>query len=214
MSGEFGEAFLESGFDLHQYGVPVGRLSYLQREDLSMSEAATKLPVKTEKRPVEQGSAPQSRSSESLRQQVNRLFDDFDLGVWANPFRRSMFAVEPFWQHRGTRHIAPAVNIADYEKAYEITAELPGLDEKNVEMKVTNGALTIRGEKLDEEGEKKRGYYLHERDFGSFERRFRVPEDADIDKIEASFKKGVLTVTLPKRPEVQKAEKKITVKAA
>ena len=90
------------------------------------------------------------------------------------------------------------------------TAELPGMDEKNIAVKVVNGNLTIEGEKQEEE-EKKKDYYLH---FGSFERSFQVPEGVDVDKIEASFKKGMLTVVLPKKPEAQKPAKKIDVKAA
>jgi HSP20 family protein len=88
------------------------------------------------------------------------------------------------------------------------------MDEKNIEVKLANGGLTIKGEKQEEKEEKEKEYYLHERHFGSFERCFRVPEGVDTSKIEATFKKGVLTVTLPKSPEAQKAEKKIEVKAA
>jgi HSP20 family protein len=88
------------------------------------------------------------------------------------------------------------------------------MDEKNIEVKLVNGSLTIRGEKQEEKEEKKQDYYLHERHFGSFERRFAVPEGVNTDKIEASFKKGVLTVRLPKKPEAIKPEKKIEVKAA
>jgi HSP20 family protein len=108
----------------------------------------------------------------------------------------------------------PAVDIAEGEKAYEITAELPGMDEKNIEVKIANGTLTIKGEKQEEKEEKKKDFYLHERHFGSFERGFTMPDGVDPDKIEASFKKGVLTVTLPKKPEAQKPAKKIEVKAA
>jgi HSP20 family protein len=104
--------------------------------------------------------------------------------------------------------------VVEGDKAYEITAELPGMDEKNIEVKVVNNTLTIKGEKREEKEEKKKDYYLQERHFGSFERRFQVPEGVDTDKIEASFNKGVLKVMLPKTAEAQKAEKKITVKAA
>ena len=88
------------------------------------------------------------------------------------------------------------------------------MDEKNIEVKVADGGLTIKGEKKEEKEEKKKDYYLSERRFGSFERYFRLPEGVDADKIEASFKKGVLTVTLPKKAEAQKPVKKIDVKAA
>jgi HSP20 family protein len=91
---------------------------------------------------------------------------------------------------------------------------LPGVDERNVEVKVADGVLTIKGEKNEEREEKKKDYYLCERNFGSFERSFQVPDGVDSDKIEASFKKGLLTVTLPKKQEAQKATKRIDVKAA
>jgi len=108
----------------------------------------------------------------------------------------------------------PAVDVSETDKAFEITVELPGMDEKNVEVKVSNSILTIKGEKQEEKEEKKKDYYRRERSFGSFERSFQVPEGVDADKIEANFKKGVLAVMLPKNPEAQKAEKKIAVKAA
>jgi len=86
-------------------------------------------------------------------------------------------------------------------------------DEKNIEVKVADGILTIKGEKQEEKEEKKRGYYLQERHFGSFERSFEVPESVNPDKIDATFKNGVLTLTLPKKAEAQKPSKKIDVKA-
>ena len=108
----------------------------------------------------------------------------------------------------------PAVDVAESEKSYEIKAELPGMDEKDIEVKVTDGSLTIKGEKQEEREEKERDYYLQERRYGSFERSFELPESVDPDRIEASFKKGVLTVTLPKKAEAQKPAKKIEVKAS
>jgi HSP20 family protein len=134
---------------------------------------------------------------EGFRRKINRLFDDFSMGFWRSPFRRSMFAAEPFWR-----------------RELSWTAALPGMDEKNIEVKVVNGNLIIKGEKQEEKEEKKKDYYLHERHFGSFERSFEVTDGVDADKIEATFKKGVLTVTLPKKPEAQKPAKKIEVKSA
>jgi HSP20 family protein len=149
------------------------------------------------------------RPLESLRREVSRLFDE-----WQSPFRRSSFEVEPFWRREFTLGAVPAIDIIEKDDAYEVTAELPGLDEKNIEVKLTNGSLTIKGEKKEEKEEKKKDYYLHERHFGAFERCFQVPEGVDTDKIDASFKKGVLTVKLPKKPEARKPTKKIEVKAA
>ena len=178
-----------------------------------MAETTSKVPVKTEK---SSGGVPQTwQPFESLRREVNRLFDDFDGGFWRAPFANSLFDIAPFRRRDVTfPAAAPAVDVAETDKAYEITAELPGLDEKNVEVKVANGVLTIKGEKQEEKEEKKKDYYMRERTFGSFQRSFEVPESVDGDKIEASFKKGVLSVTLPKSAEAQKAEKKIAVKAA
>jgi HSP20 family protein len=177
-----------------------------------MADTASKVPVKTEKSPA---GVPQVwRPFESLRREVDRLFEDFDTGFWRTPFRSSLFDIAPFRRGDGGFATMPAVDVSETDKAYEITAELPGIDEKNVEVKLANGLLTIKGEKQEEKEEKKKDYYMRERSFGSFERTFAVPEGVDSDKIEASFKKGVLSVMLPKSAEAQKAEKKIAVKAA
>lgn len=176
-----------------------------------MAENVTKLPITKEKPGGGIVGGPW-QPIESLRQEIDRLFSDFGMG-W-QPFRRSVFAEEPLFRRRLTLGATPAVDVIEGEKAYELTAELPGMDEKNVEVKVVNDTLTIKGEKEEEKEEKEKDYYLHERTFGSFERSFDIPEGVDADKIEASFKKGVLTVTLPKKIEAQKPTKKIEVKAA
>jgi HSP20 family protein len=105
------------------------------------------------------------------------------------------------------------MDMVEKDIEYEITAELPGIDEKNVEIKLSNHLLTIKGEKEDKTEEKRKDYYLSERRYGSFQRSFHLPEGVDADRIEANFARGVLTVKLPKTAEAQKAEKKITVKA-
>ncbi|HEY7298200.1 MAG TPA: Hsp20/alpha crystallin family protein [Xanthobacteraceae bacterium] len=174
----------------------------------------TKLQVTTEEKKGQLAPVPEWRPFEALRREVDRIFDTFGGGFWPSPFRRSAFDIEPFWRREVTWSSAPAVDVAESQKAYEITAELPGMDEKNIEVKVANGALTIKGEKQEQKEEKKKDYYLNERRFGSFERSFGVPENVDESKIEAHFKKGVLTVTLPKKAEAQTPAKKIEVKAA
>ena len=180
-----------------------------------MTENVKKLPVKTEEKAAESPSALQAwRPYQSLRREVDRLFEDFDRDFWRAPFRRPTFDIEPFWRRELSWSAAPAVDIVEKDNAYEVMAELPGLDEKDIEVKFADDVLTIKSEKQEEKEEKKKNYYLHERHFGSFERSFRVPEGVDTDKIAASFKKGVLTVTLPKKPEAQKPAKKIEVKAA
>jgi HSP20 family protein len=144
------------------------------------------------------------RPFENLRREIDRLFDDFD-----RPFRRSLFDVQPLsWS--GT----PAVDVVEKNNAYEIVAELPGLDEKNVEVKLSDGGLTITAKKEEEKEEKKKDYHIQERHFGSFERSFRLPEGIDVDRIDATFKKGLLRVTLPKKAEAQESSKKIEVKSS
>lgn len=176
-----------------------------------MAEAITKLPVKTEERKATAALRPW-RPFDNLRREIDRLFEDFDGGLLRSPFGRSFFDVQPFWPRESWA--VPAVDIAETEKSYEISAELPGIDEKNIEVKFADGVLTIKGEKQEEKEEKKKDYYLSERSFGSFQRSFQVPEGVDSEKIEANFKNGVLRVTLPKNAEAQKSAKKITVKAA
>lgn len=150
----------------------------------------------------------------SFRSEINRMFDRFDGGIWPWPLRR-FFDVEPLWRSEASFNFnLPAVDVAEDEKAYKITAELPGLDEKSIEISVSGDRLTLKGEKQQEKEEKNKSYYLSERCYGSFQRSFQLPDGVDQDKIAANFAKGVLTVTLPKTAAAQKQHKKIEVKAA
>ncbi len=170
----------------------------------------TKLPVTSKSsEPAFAGEA--WRPFEALKKEVDRLFEDFGDGFWRQPFR-SLAGLERDWTKKFVA--APAVDVSETEKAYEITAELPGIDQKNVEVNLANGGITIKGEKKEESEEKKKDYYVSERRYGSFERYFDLPEGVDAEKIEATFKNGVLKVTLPKTAEAQKPAKKVEVKAA
>ena len=169
-----------------------------------MAETTNKVPVKTEKTPA---SAQARRPFPRFRREMGSLFEDFFGG--RPHFRRSFLR-----RAKAGFGAIPAVDLTDTDKAYEITSELPGgMDEKNVEVTFANGVLTIKGEKQEEREEKKKGYCMRERSSGSFERTFQVSEGIDTDKIIASFKNGVLAVTLPKSAEARRAERKITVKA-
>ena len=176
-----------------------------------MAEDSSKIPVSTDE------SAPSELRPrgplENLRQGIDRLFDDFGIGTWRPSFRGSFFDVDPLRRAKAAFSGMPAVDVIETENGYRVVAELPGMDEKNIEVKIANGRLTIKGEKQEEKEEERQDYYVRERSFGSFERTFPVPDGVEFDKVDASFKKGVLTVTLPKTAEAQKAEKKITVKA-
>ena len=174
-----------------------------------MAEAATKLPIKSESEKAE----PMSREwwpFESLRREMDRLYDD--VRGWRLPFGRSSLDVEPFWRGEIGWSKIPAVDVAETEKEYKVTAELPGMDEKDVEVNFADGVLSIKGEKREEKEEKKKDYYLSERRYGSLSRALRVPGGIDESKIDAHVKNGVLTVTLAKTAEAQKKQKKIEIK--
>ncbi len=178
-----------------------------------MAKAETRVPVTTENKPEAPPTAMQMqmwRPFENLRREVDRLFED-TLSPFRLPFRRPAFDIEPFWSPESWVAV-PAVDFVEKDNAFEVHADLPGMDEKDIEVKVANGVMTIKGQKEENKEEKKEDFHLRERRFGSFERALKVPDTVDTDKIEASFKKGVLTVTLPKTAEAQKPVKKIEVK--
>ncbi len=151
---------------------------------------------------------------QSFRTEMDRLFDQFWRGGFALPSLRRMFEPAPLGRYEaGFGFAAPAVDVVEDDKAFRITAELPGLGEKDIDITISGDMLTIKGEKREEKEEKGRNYYVSERRFGSFQRSFTLPEGVDRDKIEAKFQNGVLTLTLPKTPEAVKQQKKIEVKA-
>lgn len=122
---------------------------------------------------------------------IDRMFDSF-------------FDLQPVW----TR--TPAVDIREEGDHYLLEAELTGLSEKDIDVKVQDNLLTIASKRAEEHEDKKNGYLLKERRSSSFSRSFVLPKDANRDKIEASFKNGLLSLSIPKLPEAQ--PKQITVK--
>ena len=136
-----------------------------------------------------------------LTSQVDRWFDDLltdGFGVTRRDFARGF---------------NPTVNISETEKSYKVEAELPGVDEKDINSAVKDGYLTISGEKKHEIDEKKENYHLVERSYGSFSRTIALTDDIDTEKIDAKFKKGVVTIDLPKNDKAQPKVKKISVKS-
>ncbi len=103
---------------------------------------------------------------------------------------------------------APAVEVAETDTSWRLSAELPGLDEKDIEIAVSGDMLTLTGEKRQESEQKKGNTTFSERSYGAFARSFVLPEGVDQAKIDARFEKGVLTVTLPKT-EAAKTEKRV-----
>ena len=176
-----------------------------------MAEAATKLPVKTEAPSTsQQVKVAEWRPFDTLRNQVDRLFRDFENGFLQTPFYRD---IDNLFRRDAGFSVSPAIDIAEKDKAFEVTAELPGLDAKDIDLQLSDGVLTIKGEKTEEKEERSKDRYVSERRYGSFRRSLQVPASVDADKIEASYKSGVLTVTLPKSAEAQKTQKTIPIAA-
>lgn len=159
---------------------------------------------------------PAARSGDvfqSMRQEMERLFDRFSAFDMV-PFDRFP-DIEHFWRRgNGGAVLSVSVDVAEDDKAYTITAELPGIDEKNIDINISEDVLTLKGEKHAEKEEKNKNHYVSERSYGAFQRSFALPADVDVDKIEAKFNKGVLTIALPKNPKAKPATKKVEVKAA
>ncbi len=165
--------------------------------------------------PVEvKKSAPATDGWRSFRTEMDRLFDRF-VGNWHGPAWGRVFDSEPGNRYESSLSItAPAVDITENDVTYKLTAELPGMSEKEVEVAVSGETLTLKGEKRQEKEEKDKNIYLSERSYGAFQRSFQLPEGVDRDKIAAEFSKGVLVVTMPKTPQAKETQKKIEVKAA
>jgi HSP20 family protein len=97
---------------------------------------------------------------------------------------------------------------------YRVTAELPGMTAENIDIKLSDGTMTIRGEKSEEKKEEKEDYLVSERRYGEFQRILSIPSGVDAEAVSADFANGVLTVTLPKTPEAKQKERKVEVKSA
>lgn len=129
----------------------------------------------------------------SLRREIDRLFEDFNL------------------PGAGERTFAPRIDVEEREKEIVVSAELPGVEEKDVQVSASSDFLTIRGEKKEKKEEKRKNYYRKETFQGIFDRRIPLPCEVDRDKAAAVFRKGVLTVTLPKSAEARADAKTISV---
>jgi HSP20 family protein len=135
----------------------------------------------------------------SLQHEIDRLFEDFSRGF-------------PTIAGNGATALMPRMDVTETDKEIEITAELPGLEEKDVQINIADNILTIRGEKKAEKEQKDKNYRLVERSYGSFERTLELPEGVNVDAIKANISKGLLKVTVPKPAPTQ--ARKIEVKSA
>jgi HSP20 family protein len=151
-----------------------------------------KVPVKRE----------EERSLLSFQQEMNRLFDEFFGGWGLAPFREIPEPWDAF---------SPRVDVVEGDKEVTVSTELPGMDEKEIEVSLSHGVLTISGEKREEKEDKGKNYYRMERSYGSFQRSIPLPGEVDEEKAKATFNKGVLTITLPKTAKAQ-AHKRIPIR--
>jgi len=138
------------------------------------------------------------RDFESMRRDMDRFWDSFFEG---GRRKRSEEAGE--W--------LPSLDVSETKNDLVVKAELPGIDPKDIDISLNEGILTIKGERKQEKEEKEENYHLIERSYGSFTRSFRLPREVKSEKISASYKDGVLKVTLPKSEEAKKKEIKIRV---
>lgn len=135
----------------------------------------------------------------AMQKEINRVFSEFG-------------AQTPVaWRNQG---LVPQIDVAETDNAVEVTAELPGLDEKDFEVVLQDDLLTIKGEKKSEHEEKKKDFHLVERRFGSFSRSVRLPFEADPETVKAQFAKGVLKVTVSKPLDVKSRTVKVPIRSS
>ena len=142
----------------------------------------------------------------SLHEEINKIFEDFNRG----------FGMPAMSGADGTAvsTLSPNMDVVETDKSIELTAELPGVAEDEVDVTLVDDVLTIKGEKKAEKTDEKQDYRVVERTYGSFQRSMRLPFKVDAEAIEAQFTNGVLKVSLPKPPEVEAQTKKISVKSS
>jgi HSP20 family protein len=135
----------------------------------------------------------------SLQQQMNRLFEDFfGRGLGLHPFGREGWS--------------PVLDVAETDDAVTVKAEIPGVDPKEVDISISGDVLTIKGHKGEEKEEKGKSYHRIERSYGSFARSVLLPAAIDAEKVEAKYDKGLLEITMPKKPEARVKTIKVNVK--
>jgi len=143
-----------------------------------------------------------------LHRRMNDLFDsffdDFDVG-----FGRSW----PARAGRSALDLSPRVDVSETDTEVVVSADLPGLEEKDLQVTVDQDLLTLRGTRQEEREDKKRNYHVMERSYGEFQRVIPLPAGVDQEHVKAAFKKGVLTVRLPKLPEAQSRKRTIAIES-
>lgn len=169
-------------------------------------DAGKMVPLKREHAKEQSGALV--RPLQQFHHEIDRVFDQAFRGFGLSPFGSD----QPLFPRLADGMLKPTLDLGASDKEYTIMVEIPGVDEKDVKLEIVNDTLTICGEKKQEQEEKEKNYYRMERTYGSFQRVLSLPEDADQDGIKATFKKGVLTVTLPRKALPESNVKQIEVK--
>lgn len=169
-----------------------------------MAQKPSEVPVK-----VTPTSREVSRPARSLREQMDRWFEEFGDRLPWRPWDHSLLRRTA---SGGFGFAAPAVDVSERDDGFELTAELPGVEQKDVEVVVDDDVLIVRGEKKEEREEKHKDYHLSERSYGSFQRAFTLPANVQADQVSASFKNGVLKVTLPKNAAARARQRRVEIK--
>ena len=141
----------------------------------------------------------------AIQNEMNRMFDQF----FNDPF-----GILPITTAKNISDFMPRIDVSETETAMNVTAELPGMEEKDVQLSLENDALVISGEKKNDVEEKGKNFHRIERSYGSFQRIIPLVSEIQADKVEAVFRNGVLTVTLPKTPAAAKQTRKIAIKSS
>lgn len=177
-----------------------------------MADNTTELKVRTDPAPAQPQEVART-PFDALRHEIDRLFDDFLPASWGQSMHRPL-SQGIFAPHMTQWAAAPAMDIVEKNGVFLLTVELPGVDPGEIDVKISDGMITISGEKKEEVEKEEGDMRLSERRYGQFQRSCSLPDSIDIEKVGAQFSKGVLTVTLPKSAKALASEKKIEVRAA
>jgi HSP20 family protein len=146
---------------------------------------------------------------QNFHREFDRIFDQAFRGVGlSQPWLDGVL-----WPRMADGMPKPTLDLSATDKEYTIAVEIPGVDEKDVKLEIANDTLTIRGEKKQEKEEKDKNYYRVERTYGSFQRVLSLPEDADQAGVKATFKRGILTISMPRKAIPQSDARKIEIKS-
>ncbi len=165
-----------------------------------------------------------SNGLKGLREEMNQILDRFSSAQWPHFGRRRQtdmpseagWSFDPFggmelpsiW---GSERNLGRADLSETDEGFELQLDLPGMTKDDVQVELTGGLLTILGERSDEREDKRKGYYLSERSYGSVRRSFRIPETVDLDKVKAQFSDGVLTLIMPRTEEAKQNTRQIDI---